>query len=261
MKIGLVLSGGGMRGVAHIGAIKALGEYEIVPTHIAGTSSGAIVGAFFAKGYAWNEILEFFRKLSIFSVSRYALNKPGFIDSEKFYLEFQQYFPEDDFSSLKIPLWITATNILNGNLQTFHQGPLIKPLLASASFPGVFTPVPIEDSFYVDGGVLNNFPVESIRSFCDKVIGVYVNPFEYKAKEYFKHSYNVLEQAYQIKNAKESFPKFQQCDLVILPKGLRGIGMFAFKQVDQIFNLGYEEAKIQLDSEIGKQLFNSEGGT
>ena len=79
MKLGLVLSGGGARGAAHIGAIKAFEEFGISPTHVSGTSAGAIVGALYAAGIPWSEILNFFKTISIFQTTRYARNMPGFI--------------------------------------------------------------------------------------------------------------------------------------------------------------------------------------
>ena len=145
MNLGLVLSGGGMRGAAHIGAIKALEEHNLYPTHIAGTSAGAIVGALYAYGYKWEDILKFFKSVQILDIKKYALNKPGFIDAEKFYPEFKNYIINDDFSFLKKDLSITATNILNGNLEIFDKGELIRPILASAAMPGIFAPVKIND--------------------------------------------------------------------------------------------------------------------
>src|SRR6056297_1530301 len=98
MNTGLVLSGGGVRGVAHIGAIKALGEFGIRPSHIAGTSAGAIVGALYAGGCNWEEILDFFKTTQIFSIKKYARSKPGFVDTEKFYDHLKSYLPEDNFA-------------------------------------------------------------------------------------------------------------------------------------------------------------------
>ncbi len=256
MNIGLVLSGGGVRGIAHIGVIKALEEYGIIPTHIAGTSSGAVVGALYANGYTCDEMLGFFKDLHIFRMRRYAIRKPGFIDSEKFYKEFKRYFPLDDFDLLDKKLFVTATNIQNGKLEIFHQGPLVRALLASSSFPGVFSPIIIENSYNVDGGVLNNFPVDVIKGYCDKIIGVHVNPIEDKTRESLRHSYNVMEQGFTIKTANESFPKFQDCDLLILPRKLSNIGMFSFKHIDNVFDFGYQTAKDELDSDAGRKLLD-----
>jgi NTE family protein len=85
------------------------------------------------------------------------MNKPGFIDTEKLYDSFRTILKDNDFSTLKLPLHITATNILDGSLKIFTQGELIRPILASASFPGVFTPIQIGEEYFVDGGTLNNF--------------------------------------------------------------------------------------------------------
>ncbi|UCD61578.1 MAG: patatin-like phospholipase family protein, partial [Flavobacteriaceae bacterium] len=82
MKIGLVLSGGGFRGIAHIGVLKALNEFGFQITHIAGTSAGAVIGALYAGGLNWKQILEFIKEVNIFSLNNYALGKPGFVDTE-----------------------------------------------------------------------------------------------------------------------------------------------------------------------------------
>ena len=240
MNLGLVLSGGGMRGAAHIGAIKALEEHNLYPTHIAGTSAGAIVGALYAYGYKWEDILKFFKSVQILDIKKYALNKPGFIDTEKFYSDFKNYIKNDDFSFLKKDLSITATNILNGNLEIFDKGELIRPILASAAMPGIFAPVKINDSYYIDGGTLNNFPVELLKTTCDKIIGVYVNGFDTIKINNLKHSHNVIERAFKLKSVKDDQEKFNDCDLVISPKELNNYGTFDRKHLDDIFKIGYD---------------------
>lgn len=240
MNIGLVLSGGGIRGVAHIGAIKALEEHGVIPTHISGSSAGAIVGAFYAYGYDWKDIFTFFKGIQLLDVKKYARNKPGFIDADKFYLNFKKYLKEDNFEALQKKLSITATDVLNGKLRVFNEGELIRPVIASAAFPGVFTPVKIEDSYYIDGGALDNFPVAPIRDECDLLIGVYANKLKRLTIHELKHSYNVIERAFKIKSVNEDLRKFSKCDLVISPDALGNYGTFDKKGVDEIFKLGYE---------------------
>ncbi|TYB79475.1 patatin-like phospholipase family protein [Bizionia myxarmorum] len=249
MNIGLALSGGGARGAAHIGAIKALEEHGIFPTHIAGTSAGAIVGALYAADVSWSEILNFFKTISIFETNRYARNKPGFINSVKFYDDLKAYFPDDNFDALKKPLFITAANIIDGNSKIFSKGQLIKPIIASASFPGVFTPTEINGKFYVDGGTLNNFPVEPLKEKCDKIIGIYVNPLKKIGIKDLKHSYSVVERAYKIKVAAESMSKFPECDMVISPQELVNYGTFGMNSIDAIFQLGYTSTKSALEKD------------
>ncbi|MFD0797331.1 patatin-like phospholipase family protein [Maribacter chungangensis] len=240
MNIGLVLSGGGVRGIAHIGALRALKEIDVTPSHVAGTSAGAIIGALYAAGIAWEEILDFIKTVELFSLKKYAMGKPGFVDTEKFYDRFKELLPNDNFEALKKPLYITATNMLTGNLNVFNQGELIRPILASAAFPGVFAPVKIEDGYYSDGGILNNFPSDLIKEQCDQLIGVYVNPFEKLKIADLKHSYTIMERAYKIRMSKDSLEKFQDCDVVISPKDLTNYSTFSLKDIDSIFHLGYK---------------------
>ena len=242
MTKGLVLSGGGFRGIAHIGVLRALKEFGIRPACIAGTSSGAIIGALYAAGYEETEILKFVEGINIFSIYKYARNKPGFVDTEKFYSEFNKYLSPDHFSSLRIPLYITATNLLNGEPEVFHSGPLIKPILASAAFPGVFTPVRIDKSYYIDGGTLSNFPVDLLKGKCDEIIGVYVNPFRKISYDELKHSYQVLERAYQIRSANNAISRFKDCNVLIIPKGVSKYGTFSIKDMRPLVEIGYQSA-------------------
>ncbi|MEB8345196.1 patatin-like phospholipase family protein [Flavobacteriaceae bacterium KMM 6898] len=256
MNTGLVLSGGGIRGIAHIGAIKALQEIGIQPTHIAGTSAGAIVGALYAEGHSCEEILKFFKTVELFSFNTYALGKPGFVDSDKLFEIFKKFIPHDTFEGLKMRLFLTGTNILDGTAKIFNEGPLIKAILASAAYPGVFTPVNVNGEYYVDGGILNNFPVEAIQDYCDTIIGVYVNPFETMKLSDLKHSYNVIDRALHIKMKDGLLSKFKACDLLISPNNLSGYGTFSFKSADIIYELGYKAAMEAMQSKKGLLILN-----
>ncbi|WP_299392121.1 patatin-like phospholipase family protein [uncultured Gelidibacter sp.] len=237
--IGLVLSGGGARGAAHIGAIKAFEEHGIVPTHVSGTSIGAIIGALYAAGVHWSEILKFFKSTSIFHTKRFAFRKPGFLDTEKFYDDLKVYFPVDNFDALEKPLFVTATNVLNGKLKIFSKGQLIKPVIASASFPGVFTPTEINGSYYIDGGILNNFPIEPLKKHCDKMIGVHINSLKKISIKDLNHSYTVADRALKIRTAAEYFQKASEFDLLISPKDLGEYSVFGLSNTDAIFEMGY----------------------
>ncbi|WP_432410098.1 patatin-like phospholipase family protein [Rasiella sp. SM2506] len=242
MNIGLVLSGGGARGVAHIGALKALEEKQIEITHLSGTSAGAIVGALYAAGHSWSAILAFFKKVPIFQYKRYAYNKPGFIDTSKFYSDLSPFFSEDDFRCLKKQLYITATDLVTGTEMIFSEGELIKPVLASSAFPGLFTPILINKIPYVDGGVLNNFPIEPLKNSCDSIIGVYVNPLEEITPNQLKHSYQIANRAYDISFNSRCINKFKEVDILIAPNELEKFGIFNLKNIDAIFEIGYKAA-------------------
>ncbi|MCB7481043.1 patatin-like phospholipase family protein [Christiangramia sediminis] len=258
MNIGLVLSGGGARGVAQIGFIKALEEYGINITHISGTSAGAIIGAMYASGASWERILGFFKSVPIFHYKRYARNKPGFIDTAKFHQEFLKFFTEDNFSILQKKLYVNTTNLIDGNLRIFETGELINPLLASASIPGIFTPVQFKKGLFADGGIVNNFPVEPLQASCDKIIGGYVNPLKNIHPNGLKHSYQVITRAYQISLDHQCLSKFKYCDIMFCPGELENYGIFSLKTMDKIFNIGYMEAKKVLEEKAPLFIENTE---
>ncbi|WP_298426830.1 patatin-like phospholipase family protein [uncultured Kordia sp.] len=243
MKIGLALSGGGSKGVAHIGAIKALEEYGIVSTHIAGSSAGAIVGALYAYGYSWETMLRFFKSVKLLNFTKFALGKPGFLDAEKYYSEFKTYFRKDNFEGLQKELTITATDVLNGKLTIFQEGELIKPILASAAFPGVFTPVQVGNHYYIDGGVLDNFPVTYLTETCDVIIGIHVSGYDVLEIKDLKSTYGVVERAFMFKSVQEDYAKFKHCDIAIAPQELNKYGTFDRGNLDKIFKIGYDATK------------------
>ncbi len=251
--IGLVLSGGGFKGVAHIGAIQAFEEAGIQPKYVAGTSAGAIVGALYAGGYTPDEIKSFFKKTSLFKFNRFTRKKAGFLDSEKFHEDLIPFFPDNSFETLQKKLFVTATNLVEGTTKIFSKGQLIKPLLASAAFPGVFTPILINEELYADGGILDNFPVEALPKKCDLIIGIDVTPIKKPKITDFKHSYNVMQRAYYLRAVPNSTAKFAYCDIIVQPKKLINHGLFSSSGLDKVYELGYQEAKNQIAQFLKKQ--------
>lgn len=243
--VGLVLSGGGYRGIAHAGAIKAFEEFGIVPDYISGTSAGALVGALYAANYSPKEIVTFFKKVRIFEVGRFARNKPGWVDTDTFRSFLLSYFPENNFIGLKKKLFVTTTDLLSGKIQVLSSGNLIDALLASASFPGVFSPVTISNGFYADGGILDNFPIDPIKN-CTKLYGVYVSPVSTMKISDFKHSYDVVNRALHLRMNAASLRKFSACDLVIYPKKLSKYNLFNANNADELFELGYSHTLASL---------------
>ncbi|WP_165395197.1 patatin-like phospholipase family protein [Flagellimonas allohymeniacidonis] len=238
--IGLVLSGGGYRCVAQAGALKAFEEYGIYPNIISGASAGALVGAFYAANYSPEDIKETFKKIKLFNLYRLARRKGGFINVESFYDFLLGYFKEDDFAALSKQLYVTATDLVNAKIRVFHTGDLIRPILASTSFPGILTPVDIKGTLYSDGGILDNFPVNPIKEQCDEIYGVYASPIRKMAVTEFKNSFTVLDRAFHLRIHQHSVSKFPQCDLVIYPRGLSKYGLFNTNHIDEIFQVGYQ---------------------
>ena len=241
-KLGLVLSGGGVRGVAHIGVIKALLENGIEPQVVSGSSAGAVVGALYCAGYSPDQMLEFFKMTPLFHINKFAFSKPGFIDTDKFYTDFSKYFPTNDFNSLKKKLFVTTVDLCNGLIKVFDTGNLIKPLLASSAFPGLFSPVKINEILYADGGILDNFPTAPLLDNCETLIGVYASPLNKISPDGLKYSVNVLERAIRINYSKRSRAKFRHCGLLINPPRLVDYGLLDIGKIKEIYQIGYDSA-------------------
>lgn len=246
-KIGLVLSGGGVRGVAHLGAITFMEELGIEAEVISGTSAGSIVGGLYAAGHSVETIFDVFKSTSIFSWSNFTAKKPGIIDSDRFYPILKELIPEDDFASLKKKLYVTATDIINGIVTTFSEGEVIKAILASSAVPVVFSPVKIGESLFVDGGVLNNFPIEPLQGRCTAIIGINVHPIKAVTEKDIGSSISIMERLLRIAIYHQTRQKLPYCNIAISPPELANYGTFDRNHFDEIFEIGYNAAKKKRD--------------
>lgn len=240
--LGIVLSGGGVRAIAHIGLLQALKENNIHPQIIAGTSGGAMVGALYAAGYDTQTMLQFFKDTPLFKFSLYTLNKPGIMDTDKYSVFFKSYFNEDSFEKLKKPLYVTATNLLTGKAEFFSSGELIRPILASAALPPIFSPIEIGENLYSDGGILNNFPVEPLHISCKKIIGSFVNPLTPMGKNEVKSTMDLIQRVYHIGLDAKDLIKFDKCNYVFTPHDIKHVGVFDSKSIAKSYKIGYEQA-------------------
>ncbi|MGX7667582.1 patatin-like phospholipase family protein [Flavobacterium pedocola] len=244
--IGIVLSGGGTKGLAHAGVLKFLEELNIKPSHIAGTSAGAIVGALYAGGKSPEEILEFFKSIYFFNWKHFTFKKAGFIDSDAFKLYFHAIFGDTRIGDLKIHTHITATDLVKGKLKIFDANTkVVDAVLASSSFPGVLSPYEINGSLYSDGGILNHFPTDILQGRCDTLIGVYVSPLQKIENKDITSIKAVTARAFDLFSANSNTQKFNICDWVIEPEELANFGTFETNKakMDQIFKIGYEAAR------------------
>ncbi|UGS21317.1 patatin-like phospholipase family protein [Flavobacterium cyclinae] len=244
--IGIVLSGGGSKGIAHAGALQFLTEQGIQPSCIAGTSAGAIVGGLFAFGKSPAEILEFFKSIYFFHWKHFTFKKAGLIDSESFKSYFSEILGAITIEELRIPAYITATDLVKGKLKIFNpETKLIDAILASSSFPGMLSPYEINKELYSDGGILNHFPTDILQGRCDYLIGVYVSPIQNIESKDLKSIKSVTSRAFDLLYANYNYQKFNNCDWVIEPKELANFSTFetSKSKMDTIFEIGYNEAK------------------
>lgn len=249
--IGLALSGGGHKGIAHAGVLQFLLEQNIEPEIISGTSAGAIVGSLYACGKSPVEILKFFQSVSLFTWNHFSFRKPGILDGDKFLAYLNVIFKEKELKDLSKELYISATDIQSGKLKIFNKNTLVKKAVAaSCAFPGVFSPITIDGKIYSDGGILNNFPVNTIQGRCDFLIGVHVNPvLSYKDDSKLHSIKSVAIRAFEIMMMQNAASQNELCDWHILPERLAEYSTFetSKKRMEEIFIIGYEEAKKEFD--------------
>jgi len=241
MKIGLALSGGGARGISHLGVIQALEEMGIQFSIISGTSAGAIVGSLYSYGYRPKEILEIIQHVSVFKSIRPAWLLTGVLSLDGLRDVLLSKMPENNFNKLKIPLFIAATDLKKGVIKYFDNGELVLPVMASSCVPAVFAPININGEVYVDGGVLDNLPVKPIRDHCDFLIGVSCNPIS--ADFDVKNIRAVIERSLLMAVNTNTLNSKTKCNLLIESAGLHKISGFEIGKAQDIFEIGYEYTK------------------
>ncbi len=244
MKIGIALSGGGVRGIAHLGILKVFEEIGVKPNMLTGTSAGSIVGAFYAYGYSPDEILDVIKKTKLFKILRPSFSWKGLLTLEKAHDFFSQLLPTDSFESLKIPFYVCATNVKNGKQAFFSKGELIKPVMASSAIPVIFLPVQIGENQFIDGGVVNNLPVEPLIGHCDKIIGVHCNPVDEDFEA--ENMKGLLERTFIITISRNVALRKNNCDLFLEPYELRKFSALDFSSLQEIFDIGYKYAKAEI---------------
>ncbi|MDR2238580.1 MAG: patatin-like phospholipase family protein [Chryseobacterium sp.] len=245
-KVGLVLSGGGTKGIAHAGVLKFLSEKNIGVDVLSCCSAGSIVGCLHAVGKSPEEILEFFNSVYFFNWKHFAFNQPGLVSSVIFRNYLKPIFHDMKLGDLDIKVKIVATELVSGTQKIFDENfEVVDAIIASCSIPGITTPYIIDEEMYCDGGVLNNFPADIIRDECDKLIGVFVSPPNDIDIKDLKSIKAIVSRSYDLLSYRIEKIKFDYCDWFISSQELSTYGTFERKKdrLDQIFSIGYKAAK------------------
>ncbi|OQA02041.1 MAG: NTE family protein RssA [Bacteroidetes bacterium ADurb.Bin408] len=239
-KNALVLSGGGVRGFAHMGVIKALNEKGIYPDVISGTSAGSIAATLYADGYTPDEVMSFFKAKEFKKFIEIIIPKTGLVKMTGMANLLKKYLRAKTFEELKIPVFITACNMNTGKPEYFSKGELLKPLIASASIPVLFEPVKIGNYLYADGGVMDNFPIKPVEGKTERLIGVFVCPINYQEK--IPNLKAIAIRSFNLAVNKNIVLKAPKCDVLIAPKEVDDYGLLEVAKMDKLFEIGYKEA-------------------
>lgn len=252
-QLGLVLSGGGTRGVAHAGVLKFFAEKNIQPDIVASCSAGSIVASLHGIGKSPEEILDFFQSVYFFNWRHFTFNKPGLVSSMIFSTYLQPLFEDLKIGELGPELKIVATELVSGEQKVFEKTDLvIDAVIASCSIPGITTPYVVGNEMYSDGGVLNNFPADLISNDCEKLIGVYVSPPQNVTLDDLTSIKSITSRAYELMSHRTEIYKFSYCDWFISSQKLAQYGTFERKanRLEEIFDIGYRAAKNSYEESI-----------
>ncbi|WP_192820777.1 patatin-like phospholipase family protein [Rufibacter sp. LB8] len=245
-RIGLCLSGGAARGIAHLGVMKALQELGVKVDVISGVSSGAIAGAFVAAGYTPDQVLEIATDVSVTRFLKPAFNR-GVLQNQALRSIFTEYLQEKTFADVSGKLIISALDLVEASTVYFTEGLLADALMASSAVPVLFKPVAQGSRMLVDGGLINNLPVECLQGECDQIIGVHVNPIHHQAE--IGSIRNVTERVFHLALNANVRERMALCHLYLEPPLLKHYHIYALPKAKEIFEIGYEHT-LSLSEEI-----------
>lgn len=235
--IGVALSGGGARGIAHLGVLQALEENGIKPDIISGTSAGAIVGGFCCAGYSPDNILTIIIKTKMLSIFKPAFSWQGLLSMDKLAAILTAHLPET-FEELSKPLTVAATDLGVGKTTYFTKGDLQSAILASSCLPVLFNPIEINGSKYIDGGILNNLPVEALINKAKNIIAIGCNPIG--VKHNFNSFKDVMERSSLLAINENTLKSKALSHVFIEPNELIKFSGFDLSKATEIFETGYQ---------------------
>ena len=238
--IGLVLSGGGARGFAHLGAYKALEEKGIKPDIISGTSAGAIIGAFLADGKSADEVFKILSRKSLFQYSTFRLFKSGLVRLEGLKDDIRNYISVKNIEDLAIPFVIAMTNISKGEIEYKRTGDIARNVLASSSIPVIFTPMKMKNQLYVDGGLFDNLPVTPIRNICKTIIGINISPT--KEENGIEGILGVSGRIFELTTHANTVKSMPMCDILVEPMDLTEFTILETDKAKEMYEIGYKAA-------------------
>ncbi len=253
-KLGLALGGGGSRGVAHVGVLKALEEEGIKPDFIAGCSMGAVVGACCATGMTADEMLEIALKIKaakLVDISALPITKLGLLRGNKMRNMLLAHLGKVTFAELNIPFCCVASDLYSGRVITMNEGLVATAVRASSSIPTIFPPVKHDGKLLIDGGVLCRVPTEQVKEMgAERVIAVdaLVNTGESVTE--VKNMVTMIMRTFDIMDYNQSEMKKkitgQKNELWLEPE-MKGLNQYAIKDFDKAYDEGYRAAKEKMD--------------
>jgi NTE family protein len=242
--ISLVLSGGASRGAFHLGVLQALDELGIPVREVSGASIGAIVGAFYLAGKTPVEIFEFFDSGRFRKVLKLNIRKGSL-----FTIDMEHEFFDDmlggvkNIEELSKPLYVSVTDVEKGVVSYRNKGDIRKLLYASGALYPIFGSIKIDGSKFIDGGAMDNFPIQPLLNTKYPILGSNLHPNVYQPNQMM-----AIRAFYLACMTHGMEEKIKRCDYYLSPKELVNYNILSLKNIDKLFTLGYDETKKILGS-------------
>jgi NTE family protein len=244
--LGVALSGGTAKSIAHIGVLKALVEDGMKIKHIAGTSGGSIMAVLYASGMPISTMEELALEMSWKKLMSIKLSRLGFLSSQKIADFMKELIGDIEFEDLKLPCYIIATNLETGQKKVFNSGNVAVAVRASCSIPQIYLPVEIGGHYFIDGGFSEYLAIETLKENAGKVfaVGSHLAPV-YSIYEHPRHILHLIMQLTGIMAKRNYLESEKAADFIIRPN-LDEFSAFDFENAATFMNLGYQEAKRNL---------------
>jgi NTE family protein len=244
-KIGLALGSGAAWGVAHIGVLSIFHDLQIPVAYLSGCSAGAFVGALYAGGVEGEALEACGRDYGWRDAGRLVIPpKMGLATNERMASYLYRKIGNPRFDQLRLPLYVVATNLSNGQEKIFHEGPVVPAVRASCAIPGIFEPVEIDGELYCDGGLIDRLPCEVLRQAgADVVIGVKLGRGEGPQRP--ANITEVISRSIEIVTNCQADTDVKTADLLIRPQ-LDDLSEFGFYHNTVLIERGRDAALTQL---------------
>jgi NTE family protein len=236
--IGLALGGGFARGIAHVGVLRVLEQYQIPIRYVAGVSAGSMVAAAYASGATPDEIGKIGAAMRFTDVARWSISRMGLVGSERMNLFLHKLLKRFQFEEMTIPLGVVATDLATGQPVFFRgTGDVLMPIRASCSYPGLFQPLQHEGKLLVDGAMSMEVPSVMLRSMgATHVVSVHL-PMQQATGPAASNMFQVINRCFQIMQARSEHEWRANSDIVIVPD-VTGMEWDAFGSASKLIQAG-----------------------
>lgn len=243
--IALVLGSGGARGYAHIGVIEALEQHGIQPDFIVGTSAGSIVGSIYASGKSAVELRQIALDMKVGDVRDFKIGMKGFFDGQKVQDYVNKQVSEVPLEKMKIPMYVVATELQNGQRTVFNHGNTGQAVRASVSIPSMFIPTIIQGKEYVDGGLVSPVPVDIAKELGADVV-IAVDILAQPENTETTNVWGLFNQNINIMQNKLAADELKNADIVIQPDLHEKAHIFDVKGRQDTMQAGIDAANLRM---------------